>query len=143
METRSAVVDVLGGSEVMGAMEDRVGVRTAVRSGLPYSAFENVTSALSMSQKDLARALSIQPRTLSRRRTEGRFQATESDRLYRVARVLAHARAVLGTMPLAAQWMTRPNRALGGEEPIYLLDTDIGVQEVDDALGRIEHGIFG
>jgi uncharacterized protein (DUF2384 family) len=30
---------------------------------------------------------------------------------------------------------------LNGELPIRLLDTDVGAQQVEDILGRIEHGI--
>ena len=29
------------------------------------------------------------------------------------------------------------------QQPLTLLDTDIGVQQVDQVLGRIEHGIVG
>jgi uncharacterized protein (DUF2384 family) len=37
-------------------------------------------------------------------------------------------------------WLQRPNRALNGELPIRLLDTDIGARQVEDILGKIEHG---
>jgi uncharacterized protein (DUF2384 family) len=30
---------------------------------------------------------------------------------------------------------------LNGELPIRLLDTDVGARQVEDILGRIEHGI--
>jgi len=68
--------------------------------------------------------------------------ADESDRLYRFSRVLAHAEKVLGTRANATQWLHRPNRALNGIPPLTLLDTDIGATEVDDVLGRLEHGVF-
>ena len=70
-----------------------------------------------------------------------RLDAHESDRLYRVARVAAHAFDVFGTEDNAATWLRRPNRALGGEAPIHLLDTDVGARQVEDTLGRLEHGI--
>ena len=33
------------------------------------------------------------------------------------------------------------NRALNGEIPVHLLDTDVGARQVEDLLGRIEHGV--
>jgi putative toxin-antitoxin system antitoxin component (TIGR02293 family) len=71
-----------------------------------------------------------------------RFTPDESDRLLRLARVFARARQVFDDGESAARWMALPNRALGGVAPLTLLDTDIGVDQVREELGRIEHGIF-
>jgi putative toxin-antitoxin system antitoxin component (TIGR02293 family) len=48
---------------------------------------------------------------------------------------------VFSTEDDAATWLRRPNRALNGESPIHLLDTDVGARQVEDVLGRITHGI--
>jgi ribosomal protein S16 len=42
----------------------------------------------------------------------------------------------------AVRWLHRPNRALGGPAPLTLLDTDLGAQQVEQLLGRIEHGVY-
>jgi putative toxin-antitoxin system antitoxin component (TIGR02293 family) len=63
--------------------------------------------------------------------------------LYRIARVAAQAFAVFGSEEKAAVWLRRPNRALNGDLPVHLLDTDVGARQVEDILGRIEHGIVG
>lgn len=82
-------------------------------------------------------------RTMARRRLSRKLDPVESDRLYRIARVAAQAVSVFGTEDQATTWLQRPNRALGGELPIRLLDTDVGARQVEDVLGRIEHGIVG
>ena len=82
-------------------------------------------------------------RTLARRRQARKLHPDESDRLYRIARVAGHAVSVFGAEDKAATWLRRPNRALNGELPIRLLDTDVGARQVEDILGRIEHGIVG
>jgi putative toxin-antitoxin system antitoxin component (TIGR02293 family) len=136
------VVEVLGGPGVIGR-----GVRTPedfarrLRRGLPYAALEALLGALGVPREMLAETLRLPLRTLARRKRERRLLPEESDRLYRMARVFARARAVLGDRARAASWLCRPNRALGGEVPVQLLDTDIGVQRVDEILGRIEHGV--
>jgi len=42
----------------------------------------------------------------------------------------------------AAQWLKEPVRALGGETPLEMAETEIGAQEVNALLVRIEHGVF-
>jgi putative toxin-antitoxin system antitoxin component (TIGR02293 family) len=43
---------------------------------------------------------------------------------------------------VAARWLRRPNRALGGERPLDLLTSDAGARVVEQVLGRIEHGVY-
>ncbi len=63
--------------------------------------------------------------------------------MFRLARVFAHAVEVFEAGERAQDWLASENRALGGQRPLALLDTDAGAREVDDVLGRIEQGIFG
>ena len=142
MSTRH-VVDLLGGSEVIGSVRNPIEMAQRVRRGLPWAAFEALVAALAVSQAELAATLHIRSRTLSRRKDAGRLEAMESDRLFRLARVVAHAIEVLETDRRARDWLETENRALGGQRPLDLLDTDAGARAVDDVLGRIEHGIFG
>ena len=60
----------------------------------------------------------------------------------RLVRLRAKAEDVLGTRGKATLWLESPNRALGGATPLSLLDTDIGTQAAEDALTRIEYGVF-
>ena len=47
-----------------------------------------------------------------------------------------------GVADKTAAWLRTPNRALGGEVPIDQLDTDLGVKEVENILGRIAYGVY-
>jgi hypothetical protein len=47
----------------------------------------------------------------------------QSDRLVRVARVLAAAEETFGNREKAGTWLRRPTTALAGERPLELLDT--------------------
>ena len=42
----------------------------------------------------------------------------------------------------AVAWLRRPNRALGRHVPLELLDNDLGARQVEDVLGRIQHGVI-
>ena len=140
MAETSELIEILGGTRVLKARTWRAFQRVT-RAGLPWASCAAVTGLLELSQKQTAHVLSMAPRTLARRKDEGRLKADESDRLVRVARIIAHATRALATRGNAIRWLHRPNRALGGERPIDLLDTDLGTEEVDDVLGRLEHGV--
>lgn len=91
----------------------------------------------------LSKKLGIPQRTLTRRLSQhSRLTAAESDRTVRLARVYATAIDRIGNAEKAAQWLRTPNRALGGSIPIDQLDTDLGVKEVENILGRIAYGVY-
>lgn len=138
------VLDVLGGAKVLGR-----GVRSPeelvekVRNGLPFAALSAVMEEYGIARDVVCDVLQLSSRNFLRRKEQKRLSADESDRLYRLARVLAHANRVFEDPDESAEWIQTPNAALGKQQPLTLLDTDIGVQQVDQVLGRIEHGIVG
>lgn len=141
--TATEIYETLGGRAVLHL--ERVGLTELgeqVRIGLPYGSLEAVMERLGLSRETVAEALQLPPRTLARRKRQLRLDLDESDRVFRLARIAAQATEVLGSTDKAAHWLQRPNRALGGREPLRLLDTDAGAREVEDVLGRIEHGVF-
>lgn len=109
---------------------------------MPYEALEAVVDRLHLSREELSEALQLPLRTLARRKKNQRLKPDESDRLARLARVAAQAIDVLGDEERATSWLRSPNRALGGSTPLHLLDTDLGARQVEEVLGRIEHGVF-
>jgi putative toxin-antitoxin system antitoxin component (TIGR02293 family) len=139
------VVEVLGGRSVFRGREAPTSseVRHRIRQGLPYRSLESLRQRLRLSIPEAADVLHMPARTMARRRQARKLDPVESDRLYRIARVAGQAVSVFGTEEKATIWLQRPNRALGGERPIRLLDTDVGARQVEDVLGRIEHGIVG
>ena len=80
-------------------------------------------------------------KTLANRRKLDTLTPEQSDRLLRVARVIAAAEETFGSREKAGTWLRRPTSALTGESPLDLLDTDEGAREVETLLGRIAHGI--
>jgi len=119
-------------------------VALMVRSGLPLSSFEAVVSHAQVPSKELSAVVAISPRTLQRR-AKAKYRLLdreESDRLARVARLYAFAGEVLGSDDAARTWMLTKNRSLDDVRPFDLLDTESDAREVEDALGRIAHGVI-
>lgn len=116
-------------------------LRQQVRRGLPFLAFEAVARNFGLSRPEVGQVMGTPERTLVRRKHQERFEADESDRLVRIARVAAFAEEVLGTREKAGRWLQKANRALGGARPLERLDTDLGALQVEQVLGRLAHGI--
>ncbi len=135
-----AVLRQLGGKRVLGrSLANDRDLREAIREGFPHTVLGELMQASGLTLKELAGALDLSPRSLQRRR-RGRLARFESDRLYRMARLLALARATLGDGARASRWLKRSNRALGGVAPLAAIDTELGARQVENLLGRIAYG---
>lgn len=136
-----AVVDELGGEALFRRRFTRESdLQAAIREGFPRQVIDEVMERADLSLKELAAALDLSPRSLQRRRRQARLARYESDRVYRLARIIALAKSSLGSRTLAARWLKRPNRALGGDVPLAVIDTEIGARAVENVLGRIAFG---
>jgi putative toxin-antitoxin system antitoxin component (TIGR02293 family) len=115
-----------------------------VRQGLSPGALARVKQLTAFSDPQLARCLGTSLKTLSRIHASGdkRLSPQLSDRLYRLARVFTLAETALGDREAARGWLQRPQPGLGGKVPRELLATEAGAREVEDLLGRIEHGVL-
>lgn len=113
-----------------------------LKAGLPIAFFDGLCAELQIAAQEMASVLNIAPRTLARRKKEGRLQTAESERLYRLGALFEKAVAVLGDVEAARSWFKNPARALGDAAPLHFADTEPGAREVEDLLGRLEHGVF-
>lgn len=136
------IVDVLSGEGQSREVRNAEDLKKWIREGLPYTSLEAVMERFGLKREEVSWALDLPLRTLARRKQERRLSPGESDRLFRVVRIAVQAADVLGGREEASQWLHAPNRALGGQTPLELLDTDLGSRQVEDVLGRIEHGVY-
>ncbi|MGP8174307.1 MAG: antitoxin Xre/MbcA/ParS toxin-binding domain-containing protein [Terracidiphilus sp.] len=143
MATHS-VPEVLGGEDVLGKPVNKGGaLAELVREGLPVKALLLLAERLDVRQAEISEKIGIPKRTLTRRLAQhSRLTAAESDRAVRLAQVYSTAAETLGDGDKAAAWLKTPNRALRGGRPLDQLDTDPGVREVEDVLGRIAYGVY-
>jgi putative toxin-antitoxin system antitoxin component (TIGR02293 family) len=65
----------------------------------------------------------------------------QSERLERIARVMAQTRETFGDDDAGiVSFLTTPNRNLGNERPIRRALTDLGARQVEDLLVKIAYG---
>lgn len=136
-----AVVAELGGETTLGrALRTTNDLQSAIREGFPQMVVGSVMNSSGLTLRQLSATLDLSPRSLQRRRHSGRLARYESDRIYRLARIVALAKQYIGDEDTATRWLKRPNRALGGQVPLELIDTELGARAVENALGRIAYG---
>ena len=139
------VMALLGGAEVLGRkVTSRLSLADAIAKGLPRRALDRVKKALRLTDAEIASALGISQKTISRLRTgpESSLGPGASDRLYRLAVILSLAAEVLEEEELAREWLRTPQVGLNNRIPLDLLNTEAGAREVEDLLGRIENGVL-
>jgi putative toxin-antitoxin system antitoxin component (TIGR02293 family) len=118
-------------------------VAEIVREGIPARALKTFADTLSLNLADMARFVVIPRRTLERRMAANALLRTgESERVVRLGRIFAKAKEVFEDSNEAANWLNEPLESFGGQTPLQLTSTEPGAREVEQILGRIEHGVF-
>ncbi len=85
----------------------------------------------------------ISPRTLKHRRARGEnLSHEETDRLVRVARIVALADEVFGDHSKALLWLRTEDDRTGGRRPLSLLRTDAGGRLIEGMLWQIDEGVY-
>lgn len=132
-------------------IEKLIGIKTAdnlklakkVEAGFSFDALEKLGTTTGLPLESLRVAVRITPRTLTRRRKEKKLSPEESDRLVSVSRLLAQTFELFeGNTEAGLTWFQSQNRALGGQSPIEAAATETGTREVENLIGRLEHGVF-
>ncbi len=130
---------------------DSLGIGTAnvvevaemLRQGLPYEALGRLEECCGLPLESILAVARIPRRALARRKARRRFSAEESERLYRLALVFEKSVELFeGDAAAARNWLTTPNEALVDQPPLKMIETEIGAREVEDLIGRLEHGVF-
>ena len=142
------MVDLLGGEQVLGeSLKSNLDLVRATREGLPAEAAVRLAQLIWGSADQSGGFFSVAliagiDIAADYAHPPGRLTPLQSDAVVRTATVLARAIDVLGDKRKAAHWLMTPNKALGGEIPITLLDTSAGAHEAETVLERIEYGVY-
>lgn len=125
------------------AEEGTTGLVRSVEQGLPFKAFESFRAQTGLTASRLAAILGIPKRTYARRKAAGRLAPDESERLLRLSLIFERAVDLFeGSAGRAVDWLARPKKALANATPFDYARTELGAREVENLIGRLEHGAF-
>lgn len=135
---------VLGGQRALKhRVRTLVDLHDLVAEGLPKTSVLAVFAHLSKRYPIALQPLRdfvAPPATLKRRRV--RLSPTESQRLERLARVIAMTEDVWDDdEEAAAEFLARRHAKLGGRTPLEMAVTDLGVRQVEELLASLEFGL--
>lgn len=115
-----------------------------VGKGVPANILDEIATVFGLSPQKLAPVVQIAPRTLMRRRAgNALLKPDETERTLRLGRLLSQATQVFADTDAVGRWFRTPLAALGQKTPLEICSTEPGAREVEQLLGRIEHGVFG
>jgi putative toxin-antitoxin system antitoxin component (TIGR02293 family) len=113
-----------------------------VEAGLPFSVISRFQKTSGLTFERIKKVARISEGSFARRKQSGRLSQDESERLLRLARVYECAVGLYdGDQAGALQWLETPVPALGNQRPLDAAQTEPGAREVEDLIGRIEHGV--
>jgi putative toxin-antitoxin system antitoxin component (TIGR02293 family) len=136
------IISVLGGPRVFGTRSARLDLLEEVERGLPVEAYETIAEVLELTPSEEDHLLQVSLRTRARWKKRTRLDAAVSDRLVRLARILALAVMVLQSRENAVAWLREPSPVLGGRSPLAAVASDPGAEKVSNMLYQMEHGIY-
>ena len=112
-----------------------------IKSGFPANLFIAMRHTFDLKEQSLSLLLNASISTLERRvREHQALDTVASERLDRIASVSLQAEEVFENRDAAAEWMSKPNKALGSNVPILLCETEIGAKQVRRVLNALEWG---
>ena len=134
-------------SDVKGVLGLKEKIRTQLdlvklsRKGVSKGTVIRLAKHLSVGVKGIAPLLAVNERTIQRLGPGKVFSRTVSERILRIALIVARGEEVLGDPERFNLWLKEPNKALADQTPLSLLVSEFGIDMILDELGRIEHGV--
>jgi putative toxin-antitoxin system antitoxin component (TIGR02293 family) len=118
-------------------------LQEAIARGLPYPTFLRIARYAEMTNAELVGLLGISVSTLRRRANAGKLNVDESEKIIRLIQMMnAELTLFDGNKEKALSWLKSPSRGLNDIQPIKMISTYMGTNEVLALIGRLEHGVY-
>ncbi len=124
----------------------------AIKKGIRPEFIDEVAGEMHMPKERLLPALGLSVATVNRKKSESKsLSREESERVLGIARLVGQVESLVAQSGdpagfSAAQWVARwleePLPALGGRQPIELIDTAEGLSIVSNLLARAQAGTY-
>jgi len=114
-----------------------------VEEGLPVMDVVKFSKQAGFTNAELAKLINI-PASAYARRVAGkaRLSLPEGERAARLMRLFDRAKQLFVTEENVRKWLHTELPALGWRTPIDFAQTEPGAREVENLIGRLEHGVF-
>ncbi len=142
MVVAERIANIMGGT---GVLKRRVrslhDLYDAVATGLPKASLGRTVRYVYSDRAEATKVIAriVPPATYKRRKTL--LKPEESEKVERLARVMATAEAVWGDAHAARSFLETPHALLDDERPVDVAQTELGAREVEELCWRLVHGL--
>lgn len=135
--------EILGKNYVKGELENPFDFIHIAKKGINANVVKNFRIYFALSRNTTAEMLNISAPTLYRWiKSNKELEKNYSIKLFEITDLFLYGIDVFKDKDNFFKWLNLSNTALGGLEPIELIEVPGGISKVRDILGRIEHGVY-
>ena len=138
---------ILGGATILGhAIGNALDAHEVIVGGMPNQALQHLVESLLVldPKTSMEKGVGASLRTLQRGKNDpgGSLSSDIGGRTWKFAEILGRTTALLGDQAAAERWLDTPAIGLDGRKPLDLFASPVGVELVEDFLGRLEYGVY-
>lgn len=137
------LIDILGHGYVKDKVESPFDFIHIANRGVNANVVKNFRTYFGLPRNTIADMLNISAPTLYRWTKSNRnLNRNDAVKLFEITDLFLYGIEAFGSKKNFFKWLILPNTALGGLEPMDVIELPDGVSKVRDLIGRIEHGVF-
>lgn len=145
-KSETVVQPATGDQLPLAGYEDVVGLRSLrfsrkieiVKSGISKDQLTRLKELFGLDYDTLSALLAVTNRALHLKKGADRMSRGISDRMIAIADVFSVGYNVFGNKEVFHAWLREPSRDFGELAPLDVMDTLVGIEEVKNALYRID-----
>ena len=142
-ENFKKLVNILGKDYFKTKIESPYDFILIAQKGINVNVIQNFSGYFNLSRYLTANMLNVSEPTLYRwTKANKNLDRNFSVKLLDITDLFLYGIEVFGDNENFFKWLRLPNTALGGMEPIVLIEIPGGVAKIKDIIGRIEHGVY-
>lgn len=119
----------------------RTDLISLVRSGIKAKNLNSIQKFTSLSESELSHILPISKRQLERYDSSHKLNKEITAHIIQIIELFKKGYKLFGEEKFSL-WIRTPNKVLDQNRPYELMDTSIGIELIEDVIGRIEHGVY-
>jgi len=123
------------------SLQKRTDLIDLIRTGIQTKYLESIQNYTTLNDKELIKILPISKRQLERYPPSHNLNKEITSHLLQIIQLYQKGYKLFGTDKFNL-WIRTQNKILNHHKPIELMDTSIGIEMIEDVIGRIEHGVY-
>jgi len=123
------------------AIYNRTDLIDIIRKGIETQQLARIQSFTSLSDSELASLLPISQRQLARYAPTHILNKDITAHLVQLIELFQKGHKLFGSEKFEL-WIRTRNKVMNDNTPLSLMDTSIGIELIEDIIGRIEYGVY-